>query len=250
MGMGTTLQRRALIGWAGRLRGTAWSVALVFGAISGCGADSHEPPRSPAPAPVETSQPSPVANPEAAPRAVEPAEAPNGVSEPEPPPPAPLPVTASLARGTGSPADDALAAGDKAYDADDFATAEARYRQAMALAPKDAAAIVGLCRVAIAKTKLPTDFNAAPGHPVLERAVTDLRRALRLDASFAPAHVELGRALLMLGKADAALGALRKAVELAPRDPEAHSGLGVALLATGRSDDAVNELGKASELDP
>ncbi len=77
--------------------------------------------------------------------------------EPDPPaatgaPPPPLPPTAKLARGTGSPGDAALAAGDAAYDADDFVKAEEKYGEAAKLAPKDAAPLVGSARVVIAKT--------------------------------------------------------------------------------------------------
>ena len=155
-----------------------------------------------------------------------------------------------LSRGTGSRSDAALALGDTAFEADDFGSAEARYREAAGLAPKDAAPLVGLARVEIAKTNVATNYNAAPKNPVLEKAVASLKQAIKLDSAFAPAYTELGRALLILGKADDALAALHKAIELAPRDPEAHSGLGVALLATGRSDPAVTELAKAAELDP
>jgi hypothetical protein len=94
--------------------------------------------------------------------------APRAVPDDPSAPPAPLPATTKLARGTGGAADDALRAGDAAYDADDFALAEVKYKEAANLAPKDAAPVVGLARVAVARTNLPTDYNAAPKHPVLE----------------------------------------------------------------------------------
>jgi len=239
--MPSTLGRRTNIG--SRVR-----VALVAGVLVSCAGSPGEPKE-----PVRTVQGPPLlaevapldAGP--APQAPDPGPAPQAAPESTP---APLPVTTKLARGTGTPADAALQAGDAAYDADNFVVAEAKYREAAGLAPKDAAPLVGLSRVAIAKTNLATDYNVAPKNPVLEKAAAQLKQAIKLDAQSAPAHTELGRALLMLGKADEALVSLRKAVELSPRDPEAHSGLGVALLATGRSDDAVQELGKAAELDP
>jgi Flp pilus assembly protein TadD len=234
---------------------------LLLGALGlvGCGGQAREPARavsepglsssaSPADAaisaPVSTEVPA--MGDDAARSKAEPSTgAPGGEQVPPP-----LPSTTKLSRGSGSKIDAALAAGDAAFEADDFASADARYREAAGLGPKDAAPLVGLARVAIAKTNVPTDYNAAPKNPALEKAAAALRQAIKLDPAFAPAYTELGRALLVLGKADDALATLRKAIELAPRDPEAHSGLGVALLATGRSDPAVTELAKAAELDP
>ena len=229
------------------LRGAA-SCMLV--ACVGAGGEPKEPPR-PAAGPAVSGETTAVqADAAASTFQVEAPPVSSRASSEAPETPAPLPATTKLARGTGSPADGALMAGDAAYDADDFALADDKYREAAGLAPKDAAPLVGLARVAIAKTNLPTDYNAAPKHPVLEKVASQLRQAIKLDAQFAPAYTELGRALLMLGKAAEAMVTLRKAVDLAPRDPEAHSGLGVALLATGRSEDALTELGKSAELDP
>jgi Flp pilus assembly protein TadD len=163
---------------------------------------------------------------------------------------APLPVTVKLARGDGTPADFAIADGDTAFDADDFVRAETRYREAARAAPRDPAPLVGLARVAIAKTGVATDYAAARRHPDLERAAADLGKAIKLDPTYAPARTELGRALLILGKAEQALASLRKAVDLGARDPEAHSALGVALLATGRTEEASEELRQAADLDP
>ena len=95
--------------------------------------------------------------------------------------------------------------GDTAFDADDFALAESHYKEAAHLSPSDAAPLVGLARVAIAKTNVATDYNASPRNPALEKVATQLRQAVKLDPTFAPAHTELGRVLLILGKADEAL---------------------------------------------
>src|SRR4051812_40490103 len=51
-----------------------------------------------------------------------------------------------LARHDGSAQDANLAEGDALYEKDDFAGAEAAYRKAMQLAPKDPAPIVGFAR--------------------------------------------------------------------------------------------------------
>ncbi|HKQ69211.1 MAG TPA: tetratricopeptide repeat protein, partial [Polyangiaceae bacterium] len=204
------------------MKRTFFSCAALL-LLARCGGEPREAVRSAplaAPATVKPVEPPPLA-------VVEDAAPPS--PEPETPPvksvPPPLPATSKLARGTGAPADAALAAGDLAYEADDFARAEVKFKEALALAPKDAAPLVGLARIAIAKTNVPTDYNAAPRNPALEKAAVDLKRALKLDPEFAPAYTELGRVWLILGKADDALATLRKAVVLAPRDPEAHSGL-------------------------
>ena len=196
----------------GRLSGQLGVFALAAYALSACGGSSPEPVRSASGPPlvVDTSAADAGAFLQVAPSAaapLPPKDEPAAV-------PAPLPATTKLARGNGSRADAALQAGDAAYDADDFALAETKYREASTLAPKDGAPLVGLARVAIAKTNLPTDYNAAPKHPLLEKTAAQLRQAIKLDPQFAPAHTELGRALLMLGKADDALVAFRKAIEL------------------------------------
>jgi len=235
-----------------RGEGAAFVALCVALAAIDCGGGRHAP-AAPVPAPVASATTGPSAS---APPIAEDAAPPLAVpSLPEPPAepsasPPPLPATAKLARGAGTPGDTALAAGDAAYDADDFVKAEEKYREAAKLLPKDAAPLVGLARVGIAKTNLATDYNVAPKHPALDKAVQQLRQAIKLDAKFAPAHIELGRALLMLGKAPDALSALRKAVDLAPDDAEAHSALGVADLATGHADEALAELARAADLDP
>ena len=80
---------------------------------------------------------------------------------------------------------------------------------------------------------LPTDYAAAPKDAKMLALLRELDAALKLDKAYGPAHVERGRVLLILGRAEDALKSLERGVELSPRDPEAHSALGVALLATG-----------------
>ncbi len=156
----------------------------------------------------------------------------------------------ALARGTGTQADRALGEGDEAYLAERWLEAARAYERARELAPSDPAPLVGKVRVAIAEAGVPTDHAGAPGHPVLKKAVETLRRAIRLDASYGPAHLEFGRALLVLGQAADAVASLREAARLLSGNPEAHSALGVALLATGKAKEAVESLRKAAKLDP
>lgn len=160
------------------------------------------------------------------------------------------PPRIGLARGTDTPSDRALAQGDEAYLAERWDEAQAAFTQAAQLAPKDPAPIVGKVRVVLAKNDVPTDHAAAPDHPLLRKALTQLRRALQLDPNYGPAHLEFGRALLVMGKATEAVASLRSAARLSAADPESHSALGVALLATGKGQEAVQQLQRAVELDP
>jgi Flp pilus assembly protein TadD len=203
----------------------------------------------------------PPPTPEAPPAPAAPASAPTtvtvvSVAPPPPSPPAadePLPpakpAVQALASGTGSAEDRALADGDRALDAGDLVTALRNYEAARGLAPKDAAPLVGLARVRVQKTDLPLDYAAGKGNADVLAARSLASRAVQLDGAFAPAELELGRVLLLLGDADGATASLRRAAELAPREAEVHSVLGVAALATGHADVALTELALAAKLD-
>jgi tetratricopeptide (TPR) repeat protein len=164
--------------------------------------------------------------------------------------PPPRPVTIPLVSGKDDKCDHELALGDAAFEKDDLDAAKAHYGAAAALDAKRPGVIVGLARVRIAKLGLPMDYGAGQGNAELVAAGRELRRATQLDPKFGPAHVELGRALLLAGDAEGALLALSRGAELLPDQAEAHSALGVARLATGHADDAVASLARAAELDP
>ncbi len=154
-----------------------------------------------------------------------------------------------LARGSGTASDGAIGEGDEAYRRGDFVGAQKAYERAAKLGPKDAAAIVGMVRARLSAEKAPVDIAGGLAHPGLEQAVRELERAVRLEGKFAPAHVELGRTLLVLGRVDHATAVLRRAVELTQDDAEAHSALGVALLATGNVESAARELEVAAGIE-
>jgi len=156
----------------------------------------------------------------------------------------------ALARGTGSRADAQLRAGDAAWKAGDSAAAERAYGEAQRLAPNDPAPIVGIARARQAAAAVPTGFNSAPENATLRAVTAELRRAVAMDPSYAPAQLELGRALLVLGDGEGALSCLSKAVAMADRNAEAHSALGIAQLAMGQLRDAVKSLERAAALDP
>src|SRR2546423_1299309 len=150
-GRGRSLNRVRLLGLAA--------------ALGACGAQPREPVRSVAGPPLVAESARGDAGPVAANESPTPtpgatAEAPEPAApSATPAAPAALPATLRLSRGTGTPLDAALKEGDIAYEADDFTQAEASYRKAALLATKDPAPWVGLARVTIAKTNVPTDYN-------------------------------------------------------------------------------------------
>lgn len=155
----------------------------------------------------------------------------------------------SLSGGTSSALDRALAQGDAAYQRNDFVAAREAYEKAAHLAPKSPAPIVGLVRTRLSVLHVPVELAAAPGQPDLEKAVKELENAVRLEGTFVPARLELGRSLLVLGRMDEAVAVLRVASDLAPRQAETHSAFGVALLATGVVETALREFEIAAGLD-
>ncbi|MCC6897836.1 MAG: tetratricopeptide repeat protein [Polyangiaceae bacterium] len=206
---------------------------------AGLYSEMHAPGPTPPPAPLGTAPPPAVPRGSAA------------VAPPPPPPEPPKPgkVPGGLSRGTGGALDAALFDGDKAYAADQLATAEQHYAKAKKLAPKDPAPEVGLVRVALARSGVATDYAAAPKDKKIAALEKRMRALTQAHASYGPARVERGRLLLILGQADQALAELEKGVTLEPSDPESHSALGVALLATGKAEQALARFRRAAELD-
>ena len=68
------------------------------------------------------------------------------------------------------------------------------------------------------------------------------------EPTFAPAHLNLGKALLSDGKVEESIGELREAVRLESQSTRAHYQLGLALARAGRKDEAASELQKSREL--
>lgn len=166
------------------------------------------------------------------------------------PMPAPKPSTVRLSRGTSDKVDQELALGDDSFEKNDWAQAKIHYGAARSLGPMHPGPAVGLARLELASLGLPLDFASAKGNKAVLAVIGELARAAKLDDAYGPAHVELGRALLLVGDADGSLVSLSKGATLMPDDPEAHSALGIARLASGRPDDAISSLGRAVALDP
>jgi tetratricopeptide (TPR) repeat protein len=159
-------------------------------------------------------------------------------------------TTIALSSGANGPVDKELTAGDAAFESGSMDEAKRHYEAARVAGPKRAGPLVGLARVRIANVGVPMDFAIAKGNKEITAAVADLKTATKREVDFGPAYVELGRAELLLGNADAALDALRRGVSLLDAEAEAHEAFGVALLATGHGEQALTELARAVQIDP
>jgi Flp pilus assembly protein TadD len=81
-------------------------------------------------------------------------------------------------------------------------------------------------------------------------AVHMLRKALEINPKSTEAHVELGSALLRLGKLEQAVPHYEEVLRLDPRDYRAHNDLGVIRLRQGRLDEAKEHFWNALRLYP
>jgi len=150
-------------------------------------------------------------------------------------------------------------------------SAEAAYRQVLAIEPRhpDALHLLGVLAHQVGRNDLAADFIGRAiavfdGHPdfhsnlglVLnqlgrpEEAEASLRAALRLRPDFPDAHNNLGIALSALGRRDEAEASYRAALRLQPNFPDALNNLGVALFALGRPAEAEAGYREALRLDP
>ncbi len=192
----------------------------------------------------QVTQPEPTTAPPSTTVAVTPPPTPNDALPP------PKPTTIPLAKTGDEKLDAMLAEGDAAFEANDLAKAATAYENAKKAFPKRAAPIVGVARVKVAKAAPTLGFASAEKNVDVIAASKELQRAAEMEPNLGAAHVEYGRALLLLGNAPQAEAALRKGARLLPEDAEARSALGVALLATGKTEEALTELTKARDLDP
>jgi tetratricopeptide (TPR) repeat protein len=182
----------------------------------------------------------------------------SGSAAPELAPPLRAAAPDALAPGSGPPAVQGseaslhreLAAGDAALREGRLDAAQMFFEAARHRAPSDPAAGLGLLRVRWARLGMPTAYAEAPQHPELQRLVAMADSLLADHADYAPAWLEKGRLLLVLGDASNARSSLLRSVAIDARDPEAHSALGVAYLAGGEAEKALNEFERATQLAP
>jgi tetratricopeptide (TPR) repeat protein len=81
-------------------------------------------------------------------------------------------------------------------------------------------------------------------------AEADFRQAIALDPSFAPAHLDLGLALLKQGKLLEAVASIKESLKFDPASPGAHLFLGIAEYQSHHEEDAISDLNLALQEDP
>jgi spermidine synthase len=84
----------------------------------------------------------------------------------------------------------------------------------------------------------------------LGEAITHFTEALRLRPGFAAAHTELGYALAQQGRLDEAIEHFTKALRINPDNARAHSNLGVALVNQGKLNEAIEHFREAVRIEP
>ncbi len=131
-----------------------------------------------------------------------------------------------------------MRAGDVSYNGGEFKDAEAMYRAALKISPKNPEAHTHLA-MALIQMHQP------------EEALQHLRTAVELDPKSADLHyLRVGGAFFDTRDWQNAEQTYRKAVEANPRNPDAHTRLATALAVLHRPDEALKHLNVAVELDP
>jgi tetratricopeptide (TPR) repeat protein len=113
------------------------------------------------------------------------------------------------------------------------------FRRALEIDPNSPDAVLVHCNLGHALVA--TNPAAAERH---------YRRALEIDPNDAPAHADLGHALLVKNDTDEAIRHLRRSLEIDPNYAHAHSNLGTALLDKNDPNGAIPHCMKAVKIDP
>jgi len=123
--------------------------------------------------------------------------------------------------------------------------ARALFNRAIELDPGYAPAYIGLGRVEL--NGVLQGWTADP-QGALQRLESLGQKAIGIDPTSAGAHALLGGAYLVFGDFDRALDEMRRAVKLNNSDPEAYAGLATASLWSGDVDAAVKDFETAGKL--
>jgi len=123
--------------------------------------------------------------------------------------------------------------------------ARALFNHAIELDPGYAPAYVGLGQVEL--SAVAQGWTAEP-EAALQRAETLGQKAIAIDPANAGAHALLGSTYIRYADYDRALDEMRRAVKLNNSDPDAYAGLGTALLWNGDVDGSVKAFETAAKL--
>jgi len=123
--------------------------------------------------------------------------------------------------------------------------ARALFKRAIELDPGYAPAYIGLGRVEL--NGVLQGWTADP-QGALQRLETLGQKAVGIDPTSAGAHALLGSGYIVFGDFNRALDEMRRAVKLNNSDPEAYAGLATASLWSGDVDAAVKDFETASKL--
>ena len=133
--------------------------------------------------------------------------------------------------------------------------AEAHANLGATLIPTDAEqAIAELEKaVSLSPASVKAQFNLAQAYAASPsrgpaKEIDQLRKVTAMAATFAPAHLALGKALLHDGKIPDAVAELQEATRLEPQSGEAHYQLGLALTRAGKKEEGTTEVQKGREL--
>jgi TolB-like protein/Tfp pilus assembly protein PilF/DNA-binding winged helix-turn-helix (wHTH) protein len=118
------------------------------------------------------------------------------------------------------------------------------FEQAVAIAPKFAAAHAGLCRA------LSRSFDKSRDPQALVRAEEACRQALELDPSLVETEEALAALYVSDGKFERAVAAYRELVTANPSDADVHIGLADALAGLGRDEEAEASYRRAVAVEP
>jgi tetratricopeptide (TPR) repeat protein len=149
----------------------------------------------------------------------------------------PLTAQESPAKFTPRVLAEAVAEGNRAFAAKDYATARRAYDRVLSLDPQNPMGLVNLGLVEF------SSGDSAKAEKLLKQAV-----ALRIET--APAWLTLGMIYMDQNRFPEALAALSQATLLDPQNPRARNFLGVVIGREGWIDGAQQELRRAVELDP
>ena len=82
-----------------------------------------------------------------------------------------------------------------------------------------------------------------------DRVIEELQAALRVDAGFANAHIELGKVYARMGDWDKALNQLRTVLRIRPDLPAVYFYMGLVYLEQKKWEDAESHFKKTLEID-